>query len=204
MTDKETLSIINVLMSYYPDTFKSLSDAQTKTFIKIWKESFADSKYNEVQAAVMDFIQNSTDSFMPKVGQIKQIINNYRFANVPNEMEAFEIMLKARKAYNVYESPRNGDSYDTLPDAIKRAIGGRDGFVSIGKLNTESTQYGVEKTNFMRIYKTELERAKQDANRPNWLKTALEQGIKKFEFLTSGTEEDIKAISDSSSYEQIV
>lgn len=203
MTDKETLSIINVLMSYYPDTFKNLSDEQTKTFIKIWKESFADSKYAEVQAAVMDFIQNSTDSFMPKVGQIKQIINNYRFANVPNEMEAFEILLKARQAYSIY-NPNNVEPYETLPDAIKRAVGGFKGFVSIGKLNVESSQYGVEKSNFMRVYKTELERAKQDANRPNWLKNALEQGIKKVDFLSSGIKEDIKGIAESSSYGDIV
>lgn len=203
MTDKETLSIINVLMSYYPDTFRNLSDEQTKTFIKIWKESFADSKYAEVQAAVMDFIQNSTDSFMPKVGQIKQIINNYRFANVPNEMEAFEILLKARQDYSIY-NPNNVEPYETLPDAIKRAVGGFKGFVSIGKLNVESSQYGVEKSNFMRVYKTELERAKQDANRPNWLKNALEQGIKKVDFLSSGIKEDIKGIAESSSYGDIV
>lgn len=203
MTDKETLSIINVLMSYYPDTFRNLSDEQTKTFIKIWKESFADSKYAEVQAAVMDFIQNSTDSFMPKVGQIKQIINNYRFANAPNEMEAFEILLKARQAYSIY-NPNNVEPYETLPDAIKRAVGGFKGFVSIGKLNVESSQYGVEKSNFMRVYKAELERAKQDANRPNWLKSALEQGIKKVDFLSSGIKEDIKGIAESSSYGDIV
>ncbi len=198
MTKKETLSIINVLMSYYPDVFKGLSDEQTKTFIEIWQKSFEDNEYKEVQAAVMDYIQNTTDSFMPKVGQVKHIINNFRFANVPNEMEAFEIMLKARKSYDIYGNPKDGDSYDALPNAIKRAIGGREGFVSIGKLNTDSTQYGVEKSNFMRIYKTELERAKQDANRPNWLRNALEQGIKQHDFLSSGVADNVKALTDGS------
>ena len=179
MTKSETLKIVNVLMSYYPDTFKGLTDEQTTTFINIWQQSFADNTYKEVQAAVLDHIQSSTDSFMPKIGRIKEIINEYRFADVPNEMEAFEILLKARKQYNIYQSPHKGDAYDTLPDAIKRAIGSREGFVSIGKLNTESAQYGVEKSNFMRIYKTELERAKKDASRPEWLKKALQSNITK-------------------------
>lgn len=200
MTKGETLSIINVLMSYYPDVFKGLSDEQTKTFIEIWHKSFEDSEYKEVQAAVMDFIQNTTDSFMPKVGQIKQIINNYRFANVPNEMEAFEILLKARRSYSVYD-PDSKKYYDELPEAIKRAIGGTKGFFSIGMLNEDSTQYSVEKSNFMRLYKMELERAKQEANRPAWLKTALENGIKKVDSLSSGSA-NIKAISDKSSCEE--
>lgn len=200
MTKKETLNIINVLMSYYPDVFKDMSDEQTKTFIEIWHKSFEDNKYNEVQSAVMDFIQNTTEQFMPKVGQIKQIINSYRFANVPNEMEAFEMLLKARKAYNIYETPHTGDAYDTLPNAIKRAIGGREAFVFIGNINTESSQYSVEKSNFMRTYKAELERAKQDANRPTWLKKALENGITKYDFLSSGNEDDIKGIAETSSY----
>lgn len=199
MTKKETSSIISVLMSYYPDVFKGMSDEQTKTFIEIWHKSFEDSDYKEVQAAVMDFIQNTTDIFMPKVGQIKQIINNYRFSNVPNEMEAFEILIKARRSYSVYD-PSSEKYYYELPDAIKRSIGGTKGFFSIGMLNEDSTQYSVEKSNFMRIYKTELERARQDANRPKWLKTALEQGIKKVESLSSGTKDDVKGISETSSY----
>ena len=202
MTKKETLSIINVLMSYYPDVFKGMSDDQTTTFVEIWHKSFEDSDYKEVQAAVMDFIQNTTDSFMPKVGQIKQIINNYRFSNVPNEMEAFEILIKARRSYSVYD-PSSEKYYYELPDAIKRAIGGTKGFFSIGMLNEDSTQYSVEKSNFMRIYKTELERAKQDANRPKWLKTALEHGIKKVESLSSGTEDEVKGISETSSHTEV-
>jgi hypothetical protein len=201
MTKKETLSIINVLMSYYPDVFKGMSDEQTKTFIEIWHKSFEDVAYAEVQAAVMDFIQNSVDKWMPKIGQIKQIINNYRFADVPNEMEAFEILIKARRSYSIYDA-KSIEAYNSLPDAIKRAVGGKAGFVSIGTLNTESTQYGVEKTNFMRVYKSELERAKQDANRPNWLRTALEEGIKKIDYL-SVSEQQV-GISDTSSYEEII
>ena len=76
MTKKETLNIINVLMSYYPDVFKDMSDEQTTTFIEIWHKSFDDNKYNEVQSAVMDFIQNTTEQFMPKVGQIKPPSSN--------------------------------------------------------------------------------------------------------------------------------
>ncbi len=201
MTKKETLSIINVLMSYYPDVFKGMSDEQTKTFIEIWHKSFEDVAYEEVQAAVMDFIQNSVDKWMPKIGQIKQIINNYRFADVPNEMEAFEILIKARRSYSIYDA-KSIEAYNSLPDAIKRAVGGKAGFVSIGTLNTESTQYGVEKTNFMRVYKSELERAKQDANRPNWLRTALEEGIKKIDYLS--VSEQPVGISDTSSYEEII
>ena len=187
MNKNETLKIINVLMSYYPDTFKGMTDEQTTTFIEIWHKSFQDNKYNEVQAAVLDFIQCSTDRFIPPIGKIKEIINEYRFSDVPNENEAFEILINARKQYNIYDSPKEGDAYDTLPEAIKRAIGNRKGFISIGNLNTESTQYGIEKSNFIRIYKSELERAKKEASRPEWLRKALEANIKKVPALVEPT-----------------
>ena len=196
MNKQETLKIINVLMSYYPDTFKGLSDEQTTTFIEIWHKSFSDNTYKEVQSAVLDFIQCSTDRFMPPIGKIKEIINDYRFADVPNENEAFEILINARKKYNIYDSPREGDAYDTLPDAIKRAIGNRKGFISIGNLNTDSAQYGIEKSNFMRIYKSELDRAKKDASRPEWLRKALDANIKKVPALTGSTTHEQGLLSE--------
>ena len=201
MTKQETLKIINVLMSYYPDTFKGLSDEQTTTFIEIWHKSFTDNTYKEVQAAVLDFIQCSTDRFMPPIGKIKEIINEYRFADVPNENEAFEILINARKQYNIYDSPREGDAYDTLPEAIKRAIGNRKGFISIGNLNTDSTQYGIEKSNFMRIYKSELDKAKKDASRPEWLRKALEANIKKVPALMEATTHEQGLLSEGQTEE---
>lgn len=204
MTKQETLKIINVLMSYYPDTFKGLTDEQTTTFIEIWHKSFTDNSYKEVQAAVLDFIQCSTDSFMPKIGKIKEIINEYRFADVPNENEAFEILINARKSYNIYDSPKEGDAYDTLPEAIKRAIGNRKGFISIGNLNTESAQYGIEKSNFMRIYKGELEKAKKDASRPEWLRKALEANIKKVPTLMESSVPEQGLLTEGQSETEVV
>ena len=204
VTKQETLKIINVLMSYYPDTFKGLTDEQTTTFIEIWHKSFTDNSYKEVQAAVLDFIQCSTDSFMPKIGKIKEIINEYRFADVPNENEAFEILINARKSYNIYDSPKEGDAYDTLPEAIKRAIGNRKGFISIGNLNTESAQYGIEKSNFMRIYKGELEKAKKDASRPEWLRKALEANIKKVPALMESSVPEQGLLTEGQSETEVV
>lgn len=202
MNKSETLKIVNVLMSYYPDTFKYLSDEQTKTFIELWQKSFSDTSFNEVQTAVLDHIQSSTEQFMPKIATIKEIINAYRFGDVPNESEAFEIMLRARKQYNIYDAPHEGDAFDSLPEAIKRAVGNREGFISIGKLNTDSTQYGIEKSNFMRIYKTELERAKKDASRPEWLKKALQSNITKVPALFEAKQQKQLSEGRSEIYEE--
>ena len=115
---------------------------------------------------------------------------------MPNENEAFEILINARKQYNIYDSPREGDAYDALPEAIKRAIGNRKGFISIGNLNTDSTQYGIEKSNFMRIYKSELDKAKKDASRPEWLRKALEANIKKVPALMEATTHEQGLLSE--------
>ena len=193
MTREETAKIVGVLMGYYPDTFKNMSDEQTRMFIEIWQKSFADESYKEVSVAVWDFIQSSTDDFMPKVGKIKQIIREHRFEDVPNEMEAFEIMIRARKRYNMYAPISDKDEYETLPEPIKRAVGGRQGFLTIGILNTESESYSVEKTHFMKQYRAEIERAKKEATRPLWLQQAIKKAVAE---LSDGNEKSAKGITD--------
>lgn len=194
MNKQETAKIVGVLMGYYPDTFKGMDDAQTQMFVDIWQKSFADDSYNDVSLAVWDFIQRSTDDFMPRVGKIKAIMNDHRFENVPNEMEAFEILMKARCRYNIYAPDTEDDDFEKLPNAIKRAIGGRRGFISIGLLNTESESFSIEKTHFMKQYRTEIEREKSDATRPMWLNNAIANAVKTID---EGTK--VKGITDGSS-----
>lgn len=193
MTRQETAKIVGVLMGYYPDTFKSMSDEQTKMFVEIWQKSFEDEPYSSVSVAVWDFIQNSTDDFMPRVGKIKAIMTEHRFENVPNEMEAFEILIKARKKLNTYAPISDTDSYSTLPEPIKKAIGGRQGFMSIGVLNSDSEQYSVEKSHFMKQYKSEIEKQKRDSKRPKWLEQAISDNAL---LLEQKIDANVKAITD--------
>ncbi len=193
MTRAETAKIVGVLMGYYPDTFKAMSDEQMKMFVEIWQKSFEDEPYDAVSVAVWDFIQNSTDDYMPRVGKIKAIITEHRFESVPNEMEAFEMLIKARKKYNIYAPMSDDDSYATLAEPIKRAIGGRQGFISIGVLNQESESYSIEKTRFMKQYKSEIERQKKESNRPMWLSEAISERSLRLEQWNG---EKVKAITD--------
>lgn len=195
MNKQETAKIVGVLMGYYPDTFKSMSDEQTKMFVEIWAKSFEDEPYSTVSLAVWDFIQNSTEDFMPRVGKIKAIITEHKFENEPNEMEAFEILIKARKKYNAYAPSNDNDSFSSLPDSIKRAIGGRQGFISIGTLNYESDSYSVEKTHFLNQYRKEIEREKRNSKRPQWLDKAIKENALLLE--TNNTEK-VKALNDGS------
>lgn len=173
MTKKEAAKIIAILTGYYPDSFKNLSDDQTKSFIEVWTRSFEEESFLAVETAVMDFIQNSMDSFMPTVGKIKAILNEYRFAEAPNEMEAFEMLLSARRQYSPY-SENDADPFPSLPTSIQRAIGSKENFVRIGQLNRDSETFSIEKNNFMRAYRGEVEREKRNINRPRWLAAAIE------------------------------
>lgn len=199
MNKQEASKIVGVLMGYYPDTFKSMSDEQTKMFVEIWQKSFADESYSTVSIAVWDFIQTSTDDFMPRVGKIKEIIAENRFQNVPNEMEAFEILMSARRRYNTYASSSTTDTYETLPDAIKSAIGGRQGFMSIGFLNMESESYSIEKTHFMKQYKSAIEKQKRNFKRPQWLDKAIKENAL---LLESKQGNEVKALKASESESQ--
>lgn len=192
MNKKEAAKIVGVLVGYYPDTFKSISDEQMQMFVEIWQKSFEDNTYEEVSLAVWDYIQNSTDNFMPRVGRIKSIMSEHEFESVPNEMEAFEILIKARQRYNIYAPISSEDSYGTLPEPIQNAIGGRKGFISIGLLNTETESFSIEKTHFMQQYKREIEKTKRKANRPKWLNQAIARNM----LNRLGSEEKLKEITD--------
>lgn len=192
MTKSEASKIVGVLMGYYPDTFKGMSDDQMKMLVEIWQKSFEDEPYSSVSVAVWDFIQTSTDDFMPRVGKIKSIITEHRFENEPNEMEAFEILIKARKKLNTYAPSNKEDSFETLPETIKKAIGGRQGFVSIGILNSDSESYSVEKSHFMKQYKDEVEKLKRNSKRPRWLEKAISNAL----LSETKNEGKVKAITD--------
>ena len=169
-----------------------MSDEQMKMLVEIWQKSFEDEPYSSVSVAVWDFIQNSTDDFMPRVGKIKAIMTEHRFENEPNEMEAFEILIKARKKLNTYAPSNKEYSFETLPETIKKAIGGRQGFVSIGILNSDSESYSVEKSHFMKQYKDEVEKLKRNSTRPRWLEKAISNAL----LSETKNEGKVKAITD--------
>ena len=74
MTKAETAQIIAVLQVNYPDNFKGKSDAILDATVNLWHSVFQRDPYPVVQAAVMAYIQISTERFMPNVGMIREQI----------------------------------------------------------------------------------------------------------------------------------
>lgn len=147
MTKKEVAQIIYILKEYYPRDFES-TDLETR--VTAWHLILQEYDYTLVQNAVVAFVSNDTEGFMPTVGQIIEKIK--KMTNTKNEMtevEAWAMVYKAicNSAYN------SAEEFDKLPDTVKRAVGNPDVLKSWAMLSLDEVNTVIQ-SNFMRSYKS--------------------------------------------------
>ena len=119
MTKKETAEIIAVLQTNYPENFREKSDTVLDAMVNLWHSVFQRDPYPVVQAAVMSYMQTSTDRFMPNVGIIREQIRKITEPVGMSEAEAWSLVKNAL---------RNGlygfrEEYAKLPPMIQRCVG---------------------------------------------------------------------------------
>ena len=161
MTLQETAAVFHILQGAYP------SWSPNKNTMIAWSTLFADEAPEMVIAGVKAFIASDTKGFAPSIGQIKQII--YEPVNVPTESEAWAAVRKAIRngIYGCYVE------FEKLHPLIQKVVGDPQQINSWAQL-TEGINTVVA-SNFMRNYRTELERMRMDAAIPKDVKAVLQQ-----------------------------
>lgn len=86
MTYKETLQIMAILKTAYPNYYKGGSDLEQAA--ALWAELFADDDVLVVVAAVKSFIVNDDKGFPPVIGQIKTMVRDLTSPKEMTELEA--------------------------------------------------------------------------------------------------------------------
>ncbi|MBQ6670216.1 MAG: hypothetical protein IJM80_01135 [Firmicutes bacterium] len=161
MTLQETAAVFQILQGAYP------SWSPNKNTMVAWSALFADEPPEIVIAGVKAFIASDTKGFAPSIGQIKSIIHT-----PPDQLSESEAWALVRKAI------RNGiygcyAEFDKLPLLVQKVVGDPQQINSWAQL-TEGINTVVA-SNFMRNYRTELERMRMDAAIPKDVKAVLEQ-----------------------------
>ena len=119
MTKTETAQILAVLQANYPDNFRGKSETMREATVNLWHSVFERDPYQIVQAAVMAYIQTSTERFMPNVGIIREQIRKLTEPESMSEAEAWGLVKNALRngLYGYHEE------YEKLPPLVRRCVG---------------------------------------------------------------------------------
>ncbi len=165
MTIQETATVFQILQGAYP-SWKPNRDT-----LVAWSALFVDEPAETVVAGVKAFIASDTKGFAPTIGQIKSVIHT-----PPDQLSESEAWAL------VYKAIQNGIygcfiEFEKLPPIIQKVIGDPTQLRSWALL-TEGLDTVVA-SNFMRSYRTELERQRINASLPPDVKLALDVSISK-------------------------
>lgn len=148
MTKTETAKILSVLQANYPDNFRGKSDAMREATVNLWHSVFERDPYQIVSAAVMAYIQTSTERFMPNVGIIRDQIRKLTEPESMSEAEAWWLVKNAMRngLYGYHEE------YEKLPPMVRRCVGSENTLREWALTDCETVD-SVIASNFQRSYR---------------------------------------------------
>ncbi len=164
---REEFAIIVAAMKavYVQDTFIPDKDA-----FNVWFSLLGDLEYSIAHLAVQKYML--TEHFPPTIADIREqaavILSSE--TNELNENEAWQLVRKASS--NGYYGAK--EEFDKLPTAVQRTVGSPEAIREMSQMNIDSLDT-VEKSHFIRVYRMESQRMKDEAKLPPAMKQLIDQ-----------------------------
>jgi len=158
MTRDETIAILGILRTAYPNFYRDVSrDAALQT-VTLWAEMFRDDPAEIVTAAVKALIASRTEGWPPNIGEVKAKMQTITNPDELSEGQAWALVEKAT---------RNGgygykEEFDKLPPIVQKAVGSPSQIHEWAMMDSDTVK-SVVASNFMRSYKIMLKREKEMA-----------------------------------------
>ena len=183
------------------DSYPNYKPNDISETVDVWQMMLSDYEYNIVAMSLKAYILSDTSGFAPSIGQLVGKIQAITRPKELNEMEAWALVSKAirNSGYNSVEE------FAKLPPLVQKAVGLPDQLMTWSLDENYNEQ--VVSSNFMRCYRTELERHDELSKMPAEVKALIdsvsnnsysarieekrEQAIKS---LTDRKESEIKAL----------
>lgn len=144
--------------------FPSYNVDDISAAINMYQAFFKDYTYEQVSMGLHRYIVTNKSSFAPSIGQIIDCMLINERPDELGEMEAWGLVSKAIRN----SAWHSEEEYLKLPENIQKALG------SSHQLNVwatdENFNESVVQSNFMRSYRTILQREKDDAKIPQYIK----------------------------------
>lgn len=154
MTRDETVTILGILKTSYPNFYKDMSKNEMYNTIAIWSEMFENDDLRLVKVSVKELVQ--TLKFPPTIADIKQKM--YELTN--QETLPIELWAKLKKA--ISNSAYNSEEeFEKLPEECKLFIQTPRQLKELSQNDTE-TNNTVVKGQFLKQIETIQKRIKED------------------------------------------
>lgn len=148
MNQKETIAVLAVLKTAYPQFYRGLSPQELQETVTLWAEMFAAEEFAVVKAAVKAHIASDTKGYPPHIGAIKEAIRKITHPDEMSEMEAWNCVAMALRNSN-YNSVKE---FERLPSVVRRIVGAPSQLREWAAMDTDTIQ-SVVQSNFMRSYR---------------------------------------------------
>lgn len=168
MTLSDTAGIMAILETAYPTYYAKRTAQQKGEAVKLWAEMFADDPLDLVGAAVKAIIASDA-KFPPNIGEVK--------ARMRSLVDDHPILTEQAAWALVYRACSNGlyaykQEFEKLPEACQRAVGAPETLHQWAMMDSDTVN-SVCASNFMRSYRTVLQRQQDELALPESVKRLL-------------------------------
>lgn len=165
MDREETKKIIRVIVSSYPN----YKPDNITDLIDVWTMMLSEYSYERVAIALKTFIMSDTSGFAPSIGQLVNCLQKIELANELSETQAWEMVSKALR-----NSTYNADKeFNKLPPVVQKVVGSPSQLRNWAQTSVESVE-NVIQSNFMRSYRSVVNREKEIQRMPTEVKNLIE------------------------------
>lgn len=168
MTRDETKKILMVMQASFPN-YHPVDPAAT---LNTWELMLQEYTYEQISLALKTYILTDTTGFAPSIGQLVGKMQSITEPQELNEMEAWSLVRQAirNSSYNSIEE------FGKLPPLVQKAVGLPD------QLRTwaidENYNDQVVSSNFIKCYRTVLERDRELKKMPREVQAIIERACK--------------------------
>ena len=165
MTKNEVVKLLMTIQTFYPNY-----QVENKEFtINAWYSIIVDCDYKPMEKALRAYITTDTSGFAPSIGQLINKLHEVQSPQELNEMEAWLLVSKALRngTYGAVEE------FNKLPPLVQKAVGSPDNLRNWAQTDSESIE-NVVQSNFMRTYRTVVNRAKEYRKMPKDIQALIE------------------------------
>lgn len=162
MKIEEARKLIAVFMA----TYSNYNPVDVELAAQIWARATEEYTCEQVNKAFQVYMRTNTSGFAPNPGQIIDEMYNLSISPLPNENEAWSLVLDSISASKRDFTPTV--HFDRLPELIRKSIGGGEMFCSL--IYSDEKELRAAKHDFVRCYNNEREKKRKKDKLPRALK----------------------------------
>ena len=167
MTKDEVRMLLTLIQAEYPQSFVRLDERQMALKLELWTKEFANDDSNVVYAAARTLMSAGRD-FAPNCGQIRDKMREFMEIDVLDEHAAWLLVSKATS------NGRYGfkKEFEALPPDVQAVVGSPEQLRTWAGMEADTVE-SVVASNFMRAYRTRMNRKREFEKIPDDIKKMI-------------------------------